>query len=247
MMRHLFAIVLAAAMAASAQADELFVSAAASLTDAMKDLGARFEKQTGTKVTFNFGASSLLARQIEEGAPADVFISADEAQMNRLARQIAPETRSDLLTNKLVVIVRKDFSGRLGSLGDLTGPEFTRVAIADPKGVPAGVYAREVLTKTGLWEKIESNIVPAENVRATLAVVEAGNADAGFVYKTDALSSNAVRVAIEAPPEAAPKIVYPMAILAKSSHREQAAHFLNFLKSPEATDVFVRFGFGAAK
>ena len=174
----------------SARADELFVSAAASLTDAMKDIGGRFEKQTGTKVTLNFAASSLLAKQIEEGAPADIFVSADEAQMDRLQKQIAPQTRRDLLTNKLVVVERQDAKLPLDKLDDLQSSAISRIAIADPKAVPAGVYAREVLTKKKLWDSLQSKIMPAENVRATLAVVEAGNADAAFVYKTDAMISS---------------------------------------------------------
>jgi len=225
-----------AGLIASANANELFVSAAAS-----------FEKQTGTKIVLNLGPSSMLARQIEEGAPADVFISADEAQMDRLHKQIAPETRKDLLTNKLVVVIRSDSSARIDELADLTKAPFARIALADPQAVPAGVYARDVLKKAGLWEKIEPKIVPAENVRAALAVVEAGNADAAFVYKTDALSSSKVRVALQIPAELAPKIVYPMAILANSAHRVDAGRFLEFLKSDEAVQVFEKLGSGIAK
>ena len=240
-------VTVTAGLIGSANANELFVSAAASLTDALKEIDARFEKQTGTKIVLNLGASSMLARQIEEGAPADVFISADEAQMDRLHKQIAPETRKDLLTNKLVVVIRSDSSARIAELADLTKAPFARIALADPQAVPAGVYAREVLKKAGLWEKIERKIVPAENVRAALAVVEAGNADAAFVYKTDALSSSKVRVALQIPAELAPKIVYPMAILANSAHRVDAGRFLEFLKSDEAVQVFEKLGFGIAK
>lgn len=247
MFRPLLVIFMASAMIVSAQADELFVSAAASLTDAMKEISAHFEKGSGTKVTLNFGASSALARQMEEGAPVDVFVSADEAQMDRVAKLLAPGTRQDLLTNTLVIIARKDSDVRVEKLSDLTNPKIGRIAIADPKAVPAGVYAHEVLTKAGLWEKIESNIVPAENVRATLAVVESGNAGAGFVYKTDALVSSKVRIVMEIPAEIAPKIVYPMAILQNTAHRETATRFLAFLKSPEAAEVFQRAGFGLAK
>ena len=242
-----FSFALAAAMAMSALADEIFVSSAASLTDALKEVAARFEKQTGTKVVLNFGASSLLARQIEENAPVDVFISADEAQMDRVQKEIAPESRTDLLTNKLVVIVRQDSALHLDNLEDLVKPECGRIALADSKAVPAGVYAREVLTKAGLWEKVESKVVPTENVRATLAVVEVGNADAGFVYKTDAMTSHLVRLGLEVPPVLSPRIVYPVAILDSSTHRDQGARFLAYLKSPEAVEVFERFGFGITK
>ena len=186
----------------------------------------------------------MLARQIEEGAPADVFFSADEAQMNRLQNKIAPATRCDLLTNVLVVIARKDSAQNLTELSDLAKPEVARIVIADPQGVPAGVYAKEVLTKAKLWDRIEPKVAPVENVRAALAVVEAGNADAGFVYKTDAMISAKVRIVLEIPVEFAPKIVYPAAIVAGSPHQDQAQRFLAFLKTEEAGQIFRRLGFG---
>ena len=247
MIRSLIALVVASATAFSLHAEELFVSAAASLTDALKEIGAKFEKESNTKVVFNFGASSMLARQIEEGAPADIFFSADEAQMNRIQNKIAPATRCDLLTNVLVVIAGKDSAQKLSQLSDLAKPEVTRIGIADPRAVPAGVYAKQVLTQAKLWEKIEPKIAPTENVRATLAVVEAGNADAGFVYKTDAMISGKVRVALEIPSKFAPKIVYPAAIVAGSRHQDQAQRFLAFLKTEEAGQIFRRSGFGVTQ
>ena len=247
MIRSLIALVVASATAFSLHAEELFVSAAASLTDALKEIGAKFEKESNTKVVFNFGASSMLARQIEEGAPADIFFSADEAQMNRIQNKIAPATRCDLLTNVLVVIVGKDSAQKLSQLSDLAKPEVTRIGIADPRAVPAGVYAKQVLTQAKLWEKIEPKIAPTENVRATLAVVQAGNADAGFVYKTDAMISGKVRVALEIPSKFAPKIVYPAAIVADSRHQDEAQRFLAFLKTEEAGQIFRRSGFGVTQ
>jgi len=244
MIRLLMALFFASVTTVSLHAEDLFVSAAASLTDALKEIGAKFEKDSNTKVVFNFGASSMLARQIEEGAPADVFFSADEAQMNRLQNKIAPATRCDLLTNLLVVIAHKDSRQNLSQLSDLVKSEVTRIVIADPQGVPAGVYAKEVLIKAKLWDRVEPKIAPTENVRATLAVVEAGNADAGFVYKTDAMSSAKVRVVLEIPAEFAPKIVYPVAIVAGSPHQDQAQRFLTFLKTEEAGKIFRRLGFG---
>jgi molybdate transport system substrate-binding protein len=247
MIRSLIALVVASATAFSLHAEELFVSAAASLTDALKEIGAKFEKESNTKVVFNFGASSMLARQIEEGAPADIFFSADEAQMNRIQNKIAPATRCDLLTNVLVVIAGKDSAQKLSQLSDLAKPEVTRIGIADPRAVPAGVYAKQVLTQAKLWEKIEPKIAPTENVRATLAVVEAGNADAGFVYKTDAMISGKVRVALEIPSKFAPKIVYPAAIVADSRHQDEAQRFLAFLKTEEVGQIFRRSGFGVTQ
>lgn len=244
MIRLLIALVFGSATTIPLHAEGLFVSAAASLTDALKEIGAKFEKESNTKVVFNFGASSMLARQIEEGAPADVFFSADEAQMNRLQNKIVPATRRDLLTNVLVVIARTDSAQNLRQLSDLAKPEVTRIGIADPQAVPAGVYAKEVLTEAKLWDRIEPKIAPTENVRATLAVVEAGNADAGFVYKTDAMISAKVRIALEIPAEFAPKIVYPAAIIAGSQHHDQAQRFLAFLKTKEVSQIFRRMGFG---
>jgi molybdate transport system substrate-binding protein len=244
MFRLLIALLFTSATAIPLHAEELLVSAAASLTDALKEIGAKFEKESNTKVVFNFGASSMLARQIEEGAPADVFFSADEAQMNRLQNKIAPATRCDLLTNVLVVIARKDSAQNLTELSDLAKPEVARIVIADPQGVPAGVYAKEVLTKAKLWDRIEPKVAPVENVRAALAVVEAGNADTGFVYKTDAMISAKVRIVLEIPVEFAPKIVYPAAIVAGSPHQDQAQRFLAFLKTEEAGQIFRRLGFG---
>ena len=244
MIRLLVALVFALGTNVPLHAEELFVSAAASLTDALKEIGAKFEKESNIKIVFNFGASSMLARQIEEGAPADVFFSADEAQMNRLQNGIVPATRCDLLTNVLVVIALKDSAQNLSQLADLAKPEVTRIAIADPQGVPAGVYAKEVLTNANLWDRIEPKIAPTENVRATLAVMEAGNADAGFVYKTDAMISAKVRIALQIPAEFAPKIVYPAAIVAGSRHQDQAQRFLAFLKTEEAGQIFRRLGFG---
>jgi molybdate transport system substrate-binding protein len=244
MIRLLMVLVFASAATNPLHAEGLFVSAAASLTDALNEIGAKFERESNTKVVFNFGASNMLARQIEEGAPADVFFSADEAQMNRLQNKIVPATRCDLLTNVLVVIAHKDLAQNLSQLSDLAKPEVTRIAIADPQAAPAGVYAKEVLTKAKLWDKIEPKIAPTENVRATLAVVEAGNADAGFVYKTDAMTSTKVRIALEIPAEFAPKIVYPAAVMAGSQHQDQGQRFLAFLKTEESSQTFRRLGFG---
>jgi molybdate transport system substrate-binding protein len=236
-------------MIASANAQELFVSAASSLTDAMKEIGGRYEKQNAGKVVFNFGASSLLARQIEEGVPADVFISADEAQMDRLdkSERIERGTRTDLLTNGLAIVVRKDSPLAINDVSEIAAANISRIAIADPQSVPAGIYARQFLIKAKVWEGVRDKVVPAENVRAALAVVEAGNADLGIVYTTDATLSNATRIALRVAPEMAPKIIYPAAIVANSSHREAAMRFLAFLRSNEAAEIFQQAGFGIAQ
>ena len=236
-------------MIASVDADELLVSAAASLTDVMKELGARHEKQTGDKLIFNFGGSSLLARQIEEGVPADIFVSADEAQMDRLekADQLERGTRRDLLTNALVIVGRQDSPLRINSVADLASSNVWRIAIADLQSVPAGIYARQLLANAGVWERVRDKIVPAENVRATLAIIQSGNADLGIVYTTDAAASRATHVLFNAPAELSPKITYPVAVMANSAHSVAAKRFLTFLKSGEAAQIFQRAGFGVVK
>jgi molybdate transport system substrate-binding protein len=221
------------------------VFAAASLTDSLTQIGAQFERRTGDKVVFNFAGSSLLARQIMEGAPADIFFSADEAQMNQLQDKglLVPGTRKSRLSNSLVIVVGRDSSLTISSPGDLAKPEVSRVALADPQAVPAGVYARELLEKENLWSAIKPKVVPTANVRGALAAVESGNVEAAIVYKTDAAISKRVKVAWEAPPHSGAKISYPMSILTNAPQPRAAKRFLAFLDSPAAGQVFADFGF----
>jgi molybdate transport system substrate-binding protein len=243
-MRKLFAIVMTLPLFHAA-ATELHVSAAASLTDATKEIGANFEKQSGIQIRLNFGASSLLERQIEEGAPADVFFSADEAKMDQLQKSglIDPASRRDLLGNSLVVVAGADSSLIIHSATDLRRPEFRKIALADPQSVPAGIYARKFLEGAHLFEELRSKIVPTENVRAALAAVEAGDADAAFVYQTDAGISRKVRVILAVPENETPPIRYPVAIVQETKERAAAEQFVKYLQSAAAEEVFRRFGF----
>jgi len=227
------------------RAAEVTVFAAASLTDSLKEIAANYEKTSGDKISFNFGASSTLARQIEAGAPAGIFFSADEAQMNGLATNglIDPATRKSILGNSLVVVVPSDSSLQINSAGDLTNASVKQIALADPKAVPAGVYAKAWLTKLKLWPAIEPKVVPTENVRAALAAVASGNVDAGVVYKTDAAISKNVKIAYEVPRADGPDISYPMALVKSSPESEAAKKFLDYLSSKEAGQVFTRYGF----
>jgi len=229
----------------SLRAAELIVFAAASLTDSLKEIAAAYEKTAGDKITFNLGASSTLARQIEAGAPADIFFSADEAQMAGLAKQglIDPSTRKSRLGNALVVVVATDSPLQIKSARDLTNATIKQLALADPKAVPAGVYARAWLTGQQLWPAIEPKVVPTENVRAALAAVESGNVEAGVVYKTDAGISRKVKTAFEVSAQDAPDIIYPMALVRESKQPDAAKKFLNYLDSQEAGDIFKKFGF----
>ena len=226
-------------------ADELRVSAAASLADALKEIDRAFEQATGTGVRLNLGASSLLARQIEAGAPADVFFSADEARMDGLEKKglIDPTTREAQLSNTLVVVVPADSTLALTSMKDLTAAAVRRIATGDPRAVPAGVYAKEHLQKIGVWKAVESRIVAMENVRAALAAVGSGNAEAGIVYKTDAAISKQVKIACEVPAGEGPRIVYPMAMVKAAGNVSGARAYLEFLDSAAAKKTFGKFGF----
>lgn len=224
---------------------EITVSAAASLSDAMTEIGTNFETQSGIKVRFNFGGSSTLSRQIQEGAPVDVFFSADEAQMDALAKKglIDPVTRKDRLGNSLVVVIPVASNLQITSAADLAPDGVKQIALADPKAVPAGVYAKQWLTKLQLWAAIEPKVVPTENVRAALAAVASGDVDAGVVYKTDAAISKKVKIAYEVPRAESPDISYPVAVVKASPEPAAAKEFLDYLSSKEAGQVFMRYGF----
>lgn len=229
----------------SCSAAELTVHAAASLSDAMKEIGVAYEKESGDKLQFNFGASNMLERQIEEGAPADVFLSADEAKMDALEKKglLLAGTRRSLLSNSLVIVVAADSTALPKSAADLAQPECKKIALAETRSVPAGIYARAYLETLGLWDSVSEKIVPTENVRAALAAVESGNVDAGIVYKTDALISKKVKVAVEISGADAPKISYPVGVVKSSKDPECARKFMEYLAGPAARSVFEKFGF----
>lgn len=226
------------------RAGEVTVFAAASLTDSLREIATGYEKATSMKVTFNFAASNVLVQQIQAGAPADLFFSADEAKMDQLEKEglLAPGTRKNLLGNSLVVITLPD-GPTISTAADLDQPSIKHLSLGDPKAVPAGVYAKAWLEKAGLWEKLQPKVAPAENVRAAMAVVESGNAEAGVVYKTDAAISKKVKVAFEVPVSDAPEITYPAALLKDSRNATESRKFLAWLAEKEADATFTKFGF----
>lgn len=226
-------------------AESISVFAAASLSDALKELAGDFKSKTGNAVVLNLGASSLLARQIEEGAPADVFFSADEAKMETLERKslLLQKSRRTLLTNSLVIVAPLSGTVRIESAKDLGKTEVKRVALAETKTVPAGIYARQYLESQSLWSLLEPKVVPTENVRAALAVVESGNADAAIVYKTDAAISKRTRIVHEVPLKEGPSIQYPVAVIRASKQPTLALEFIQFLESDTGLAVFRRHGF----
>jgi molybdate transport system substrate-binding protein len=226
-------------------AGDIHVFAAASLTDALKEIAPAFEKSSGEKLVFNFAASSVLARQIQEGAPADLFFSADEAKMDGLAQKdlIQKESRKSLLSNTLVIVAVADSKLALKSGKDLADETIKSIALGEPNTVPAGVYAKEYLQKIGIWPAVEKKIIPTENVRAALAAVESGNADTGIVYKTDALISKKIRVVLEIAAGEGPAISYPLAIPKAAPHSEAAKKLSAWLQTPEALKIFEKYGF----
>lgn len=233
---------------APAHARPPVVLAAASLQESLTAAAAAWTRAGHARPVISFAASSALARQVEAGAPADLFVSADEVWMDHLARRrlIVPATRADFLTNRLVFVapassrLRLAVSPRL-PIGTALGGG--RLALADPDSVPAGRYAREALTRLGTWSQVAGRLARAENVRAALALVARGEAPLGVVYATDALAEPRVRVVGTVPPGSHQPIIYPLARLTRSANPEAEA-FRRFLLSPAAKAIFRRFGFG---
>jgi molybdate transport system substrate-binding protein len=236
-----FVLGLALAGAGPAASDEVSVFAAASLTEAVKEAAKGFQAAAGHQVSFNFGASNDLARQIRAGAPADLFFSADLAQMQALEKdgRVSPIDRIDALSNALAVVVPSDSKARVAAAADLRG--LGKIALANPEAVPAGVYAQQYLRAEGAWDALKGKVVPTLDVRAALAAVEAGHVDAGIVYRTDAALSKRVRVAFEVPRERGPKIVYPLSLVAGA--KPAAAQLRDYLVSDAARTVYEKHGF----
>jgi molybdate transport system substrate-binding protein len=231
----------------TARAAEIHVFAAASLTDSLQAIAKEYGAKSGDTIIFNFAGSNVLARQIMQGAPADLFFSADEAQMDNLTKAglIVEKSRRDILANSLVIVVHRDNPAVSLQPSDLAKPEIHRIALADPQAVPAGVYAKAWLQKIALWDQIASKIVPTENVRAALAAVESGNVDAGIVYKSDATISKLSKVVHEIPSAEGPPILYPAALIQNAAHLEAAQKFLDYLSSPAASQIFAKYGLAA--
>ncbi len=227
------------------RADDITVLAAATFSDVLVELAPAFEKKTGHHLRFGFGGSGTLARQIREGARADVFISADADRMDLLEAGgwIKPGTRRDVVANRLVLVAPEAAAVPLTRVEDLAGPAVRRVALGEPATVPAGTYARLFLEERGLWRPLAAKWVPLDSVRAVLAAVESGNVDAGFVYQTDALRSRRVRL-VGGPLESERlRIVHPGAVVSGSRLQGPAERFLDYLREEAAVLVLRREGF----
>jgi molybdate transport system substrate-binding protein len=236
-------LVLLTAFTPAQPGDPILVSAAISLTDALEEIRHAYAATGGGEIRFNFAGSNVLARQIVNGAPADVFISADEAQMDYAQERgaIDAASRFPVVSNRLAVIT---VTGRAASIPNAAAlVQAKRIAIGDPVAVPAGVYARVFLERAGLWAPLQDRLVPLANVRAALSAVESGGADAGLVYESDAATSGRVETAFVVTGPDAPAIVYPAAIVTRTRHRPEAEKFLGFLRSAAARAIFRKYRF----
>ena len=223
---------------------DLLVFAATSLRDPLTEVSRKYEEDSGVSVDLSFGASQSLAQQIASGAPADVFISAGTAPVEFLEARnlVSNEGVLRLLGNELVVVMLAE-SEEINSLGSLTPDALKRFALADPSLAPAGAYAREALRSAGVWDDLQSKLLFGKDVRAAMTYVEVGNADAGIVYRTDARSSDSLKVVHAVEPTLHSPIVYPAVAIDDSSNREDVADYLDFLSSDGSLDVFRGFGF----
>ncbi len=224
----------------------LTVSAAASLTDAFTDIASQFEKENpGTNIKLNFGSSGNLRKQIEGGAPVDVFASADESQMDILANKslIDNSSRKDFANNSLVLIVPENSALNITSLKDLTDPNVQKISIGNPDSVPVGKYARLALTEAGLWSQIEKKMVLAEDVKQVLTYVERDEVDAGFVYMSDAKTAGSGTIKVVTNVPVSIPITYPIAVVSFSEHKETAQKFLNFVTGKEGQAILKEYGF----
>lgn len=228
-------------------AEELTVSAAASLTNVFQELGSNYENlHPGVKIIFNMGASGALLQQIDKGAPVDVFASADQKTMDRAQAKglIVTASRQNFTGNRLVLIRPAAANLALKRVSDLKQPEVKKVAIGNPATVPAGRYAQEGLTRLGLWEPLGPKLIYGESVRQVLDYVARGEVDAGLVFATDAaMVPDKVKIVQEIR-ETNP-IVYPIAVVAKSGKRELALKFVTYLLDPACGEVFKKYGFEA--
>ncbi len=248
--RAILAVMLAAVALMQAApvlaAEELTVSAAASLTNAFPEIGQIFEKQhPGTKVIFNFAASGPLLQQIAQGAPVDVFASADQKTMDQAQEKglIVPASRKNFVSNALVLIVPQDSKLNLTGPKDLTEPAVKRVGLGNPATVPVGRYTQEALTQAGLWEALQPKFIMGESVRQVLDYVSRGEVDAGFVYATDAaIMGGKVKKVAEV--QGHQPIVYPVALVAASQKQALGKEFLKLIESPEGMAILTKYGFG---
>jgi molybdate transport system substrate-binding protein len=240
-----FTLVCAVIGQGTAPSEPITVAAAVSLTEVLDEIAKAYAAAGGGPVRFNLAGSNVLARQIVNGAPADVFISADETQMDvaEKAGAVLAGSRVDLVANQLAIVATPDRLELVRREFARAPADIRRLAIGDPAAVPAGVYARRYLEQRGLWAAYEPRVVPTTNVRAALTAVETGSVDAAIVYLTDLAAARTAVLAFTVPTAEGPRIVYPAAILASARHQAEAKKFLAFLRRPESAAIFSRYKF----
>ncbi|MEB3310176.1 MAG: molybdate ABC transporter substrate-binding protein [Snowella sp.] len=230
----------------SAQTATVTISAAISLKDALEEIKTQYQKKDSkVSITYNFGSSGSLQQQIEQGAPVDIFISAANKQMDALESKnlLLAGTRRTLVTNQLVLVTPKS-EKKLTQFQDLTKPFVTKIALGEPKSVPAGQYGEEVLKYFKILDSVKPKIIYGKDVRQVLTYVQTGNVNAGLVYQTDAKTADQVRVAAIAPKASHRPIVYPLAILKDTKNPQRAKAFSQFLTSKTSQSIFKKYGFG---
>ena len=229
--------------------DELVIFGAMSLTDALTEVSQRFGAARNVKVYCNFAGSSTLQRQIEKGAPADVFIAASSKQMDALQREglLFEDSRRAILNNRLVLVAPVNSSFSMTDVESLAQDSLRRIAIGEPNSVPAGIYGREALTHLGVWDAVEPKLIPSADVRSTLAYVESGEVDVGVVYQTDAGFSKKVKIIYQFPDSSHTPIVYPAAVLRNTGHKAMAQAFLEYLQTVEVAAILEKHGFSVVK
>ncbi|WP_417221936.1 molybdate ABC transporter substrate-binding protein [Achromobacter spanius] len=239
------ALALSALWMPGAQAADLVVSAAASLTNAFKDVAQAYEKEhPDTKVVLNFGASDVLLQQILKGAPADVYASADQKAMDKAVEEkaVKPASRVDFAANQVVLIVPADSKANITTLKDLSRDDIKRVAYGNPASVPVGRYTQGALEAAGLWNAVQAKGMLAQNVRQSLAYVSRGEVDAGFVFATDAaIMPDKVKVAVRVPSQT--PVTYPIAVTAREEAAAEAERFVAYVLSPAGQKILARYGF----
>ena len=242
---YLLILVTFAYMFIGCSGEELVIFGAMSLTDALTEVSQRFGASQNVKVYCNFAGSSTLQRQIEKGAPADVFISASPKQIDALQQMgfLYDGSRREILNNRLVLVAPVNSSLSMTDVGMLAQDSIRRIVIGEPNSVPAGIYGREALIHLGIWDAVQPKLIPSADVRSTLAYVESSEVDVGVVYQTDAEISKKVKMVYTFPDSSHSPIVYPAAVLRDTGHRVLAHAFLDYLQTAEVAAIFEKYGF----
>lgn len=228
---------------------EIYVLAAASLTDVLTELANNYKQKTSTEIIFSFASSGALQAQIEASAPADIFFSAAQKQMNALEEKglIDSETRKDLLENKVVLISPKNSNLNIKSFTDITNSNVKKLGLGEPKSVPVGQYSEEILSNLSILDIAKEKAVYGSDVRNVLDWVETAEVDCGIVYATDAKIAKNINIIAEAPEDTHKKVIYPISIIKSSQNKEEAKKFIEYISTEKSKEIFQNYGFTVVK